>query len=178
MGGVWTPDGKIRLWSIDRGSAQILRSIALIKKPKNILELGTSAGYSTIWLGSAATEYGGKIFTVEMANPKIEMAKQSFSEAGLTGCITQVEGKISDVLDAWNKQLDMIFLDADKTNYLFYLKKFETYLLNDGAIIVADNAIDYADYMKDYTDYLYNNVHYTNQLIELGNGLLVSVYNK
>ena len=72
---IWVPNNEIKLWQIPRTSAEVLKCFALANKSKVILELGTSAGYSAIWLASAARQFDGKVYTIELAKPKIEMAK-------------------------------------------------------------------------------------------------------
>lgn len=173
--GVWTPNNEIKLWSVPRKTAEMLNAMVLEHRPKTILELGTSAGYSTLWLAQAAKQYGGKVYTVEMAKPKIEMAKNHFQKAGLAEHIKQLEGKVSDILSGWNKgKIDFVFMDADKKNYLSYLKQLEPFL-SERAVIAADNAIDFKDLMEDYLSYVSENGAYASQLIEIDNGLMVSV---
>lgn len=173
--GVWAPNGEIRLWSLPRRSAKILESLVLERCPKTILELGTSAGYSTLWLARAAKQYGGKVYTIEMAKPKIEMAKNNFKNAGLAEHIEQLEGKVSEVLSGWDKgKIDFVFMDADKKNYLSYLKQLEPFL-SDRAVVTADNAIDFKDLMGDYLSYVLESGLYKSRLIKIDNGIMVSV---
>lgn len=174
---VWTPNGEIKLWSVPRKTAEILNALVMVSRPKTILELGTSAGYSTLWLAKAAEQYGGKVHTIELAKPKIEMAGKHFQKAGLSECIEQLEGKISDILPRWDKgQIDFVFMDADKKNYLSYLKQLEPFL-SEGAVIAADNAIDFKGLMDDYLIYVSESGKYKSRLIEIDNGLMVSVKN-
>lgn len=172
--GVWTPKNEIKLWSVGRTSAQILKSFALAKKPKITLELGTSAGYSTIWLASATRQFGGQIYTIEMARPKIEMAAKYFKKTKLDKYIVQIDGRISDVLKKWNKKLDFVFLDADKKNYLNYIKNIEPFL-NKGAIVIADNACNYGYLMKDYLNYVSKSKKYYSFLLNIDHGLMISI---
>jgi predicted O-methyltransferase YrrM len=172
--GHWSHNNKIKLWSVGRATGELLREIVLTKKPQVVLELGTSAGYSSIWIASALPE-NGKLFTVEISPQKIEMAEQCFKDVGLTESIIQIKGSILDVLESWDKMVDMVFIDADKREYLEYMKKIEPYL-NHGAVIIADNMINFAEYVKDYKEYLYSNKNYSNQFLEIEDGLLISTY--
>ncbi len=171
---IWVPGDQVKLWSVPRQTGQLLRLFTLAKKPPIILELGTSAGYSAIWLASAAKEYGGKVYTVELAKPKIRMAEKYFKAAGLDGYIEQIEGKIEEVLNKWDKTINFVFLDADKMKYATYIQQFEKHL-GEGAIIIADNAISHADLMKDYLDYVGKSDSYISHLITIDNGLMVSI---
>ncbi len=171
---VWAPNNEIKLWSIPRPSAEILKILVLARRPKVILELGTSAGYSTMWLAAAARLIGGRVYTIELAKPKIEMAKKYFAKAKVTEVITQLEGKISQVLGKWSRKVDFVFLDADKPNYLSYIKQFEPHLTK-GAVIVADNATDFKEDMKDYLKYVTTSPKYHSYLLDIDHGLMITV---
>ncbi|MEK7587108.1 MAG: class I SAM-dependent methyltransferase [Patescibacteria group bacterium] len=171
---IWVPNNEIKLWQIPRTSAEVLKSFALANKAKVILELGTSAGYSAIWLASATRHFDGKVYTVELAKPKIEMAKKYFEKAKLDKFIEQIEGKISEVLEKWNKEIDLVFLDADKQNYFAYIKQFEPFL-KKGSVVIADNVSDFGHLMKDYLEYVSRNPKYYSFLLNIDHGLMISV---
>jgi len=171
---IWVPNNEIRLWQIPRTSAEILKGFALANKSKVILELGTSAGYSAIWLASAVRQFNGKVYTIELTKPKIEMAKKYFRMTNLDKYIEQIEGRISEVLGRWNKKVDFVFLDADKKNYLQYIKQFEPFL-KKGSIIIADNALDFGHLMKDYLNYVTKSPKYYSFLLRVDHGLMVSI---
>lgn len=171
---IWVPNNEIKLWQIPRTSAEVLKAFALSNKSKVVLELGTSAGYSALWLASAVKQFDGKVYTIELAKPKIEMAKKYFKKAKLDKYIEQIEGRISDVLGKWNKKVDFVFLDADRQNYLAYVKQFEPFL-KSGSIIIADNASDFGHLMKDYLDYVSKSSKYYSFLLNIDHGLMVSI---
>ncbi len=171
---IWVPKNEIRLWQIPRTSAEVLKAFALSNKSKVVLDLGTSAGYSALWLASAVRQFDGKVYTIELAKPKIEMAKKYFKKAKLDKYIEQIEGRISEVLGKWNKKVDFVFLDADKQNYLAYIKQFEPFL-KSGSIIIADNASDFGHLMKDYLDYVSKSSKYYSFLLNIDHGLMVSI---
>jgi predicted O-methyltransferase YrrM len=171
---IWVPNNEIKLWQIPRKSAEIIKGFALSNKSKTILELGTSAGYSGIWLASVAKKFNGKLYTIELAKPKIKLAKNYFKKAKLDKYIVQLNDSVFNVLNTWNKKIDFVFLDADKTNYLKYIKKFEPFL-KKGSIIIADNAVDYGNLMKDYLKYVQTSSKYYSFLLNVDNGLMVSI---
>jgi|SRR3989344_1770153 len=175
--GIKAPEynNEIRLWQIPRSTGQLLKLLVLLKRPNLILELGTSAGYSALWLASGLKELKkGKIYTIELAKPKILMARNYFNKAELNSKIKQIEGDFSKVLSGWNKRIDFIFMDADKSNYYKYLKIIEPWL-NKDAIIIADNALDFKDLMKDYLDYVSKSKKYYSYLLNLDHGLMISI---
>jgi len=174
--GVWLPpDNTVRMWTVPRTTAEYLQEMVEEKQPKTILELGTSSGFSTLFLAAGARPYGGHVYTIEMAQPKIDIAQDAIDRVGFQDTITILKGEITPVLHSWDKKIDFIFMDADKHNYLSYMKQIEPYLA-DGAVIIADNAIDFNDLMQDYIDYMKNNSAYNTVLLEKDNGLLVSEY--
>ena len=172
--GVWLPKNEVRAWAIPRQSAEILKILVLANKSKTVLELGTSFGYSAIWLASAVKELNGKVHTVDLIKPKIKEAKKNFKKAKLEKFINQIEGEILQVLSKWNKKIDFVFLDADKPNYLKYIKKMEPYF-KKGTIIVADNATDFGYAMEDYLKYVSSDSKYRSYLLNIDHGLMISV---
>lgn len=172
--GVWLPeDNTIRMWSVPRSTGEYLYEQILKYRPEIILELGTSSGYSALWMAAAARTYGGHVYSIELAPAKISIAKQYIARAGFSDHITILEGYIDTVLDDWKKAADFVFLDADKHNYLNYIKKIEPFLA-EGSVVIADNAVDFADLMQDYTAYMKNSSAFKTTLLEKDNGLLVS----
>jgi predicted O-methyltransferase YrrM len=110
-----------------------------------------------------------------MSSFKVEIARESFKKAGLSGLITQIEGDILKVLSTWNTKIDMVFIDADKYDYLKYIKKLES-SLNNGAVIVADNMTNFANEVKNYVKYMNRGSKYVSQFVGIEDGLLLSIY--
>lgn len=167
-------NGNLCPLAIPRSSAEILRLLVLLKNPKTVLELGTSMGYSALWLASGLNDKESKVHTIESAKNKSEKAREYFKNAKLDGQIVQIDGNISDVLSKWDKKIDLVFMDADKKNYLNYTKQIEPFL-KEGSVIIADNVLDYGHLMKDYLSYIEKSDRYTSQLIKIDHGLIVSV---
>ena len=154
----------IFLAQVPRRTAELLKIFVLIKKPKIILELGTSAGYSALFLASG----NGKVYTIEKDKRKLELSKKFLKKDN----IIQLEGDISEVLMDWKEKIDLLFIDADKKKYLKYLKILEPFL-NDNVLIIADNATSHKELMQDYIDYV--NENYNRYLLDIDNGLMISV---
>ncbi|MFT5849940.1 MAG: putative O-methyltransferase YrrM [Patiriisocius sp.] len=172
--GVWLPpDGVVRMWSVPRSTADFLKTFVEEHTPLTTLELGTSSGYSTLFMAAGARSYGGKVFSIEMAQPKIDIAQSYINRVGFTDDITIIKGEIAQVLASWDQKIDLVFLDADKLNYLQYIQMLEPHL-NAGAIIIADNAVDFAYLMPDYIAYMKESGKYQTQLLAMDNGLLIS----
>jgi predicted O-methyltransferase YrrM len=172
--GIWVPDNEIKAWAIPPRSGQILKALVLASRAQTILELGTSFGYSTLWLGLAAKHNEGKVYTIELAKPKIATAAKYFEKAGLREHIAQLEGRITEQLNAWTRPIDFVFLDADKANYYAYLQQIEPHL-KKGSVVVADNACDYGHLMEDFIKYLSTNEAYLGDVVNIDHGLMIAV---
>jgi len=118
---------------------------------KNILEIGTLAGYSSIWLARALPDEG-KLTTLEISVEHAEAAKINFNKAGLNDKIDLIIGNAMDSLDKLkNKKFDLVFIDADKTGYPGYFDKV-ILLMNKGGIIAADNTLRKGQVIRENTD--------------------------
>ncbi|HVA82624.1 MAG TPA: class I SAM-dependent methyltransferase [Candidatus Aquilonibacter sp.] len=149
---VWMPNKEMRLWQIPRRTGLFLYWIANQTKSKEILELGTSAGYSGMWQALGAKPNGGVVYTADMSMLKIGMASKNFKAAGVDN-IVQLRGTIAEVLSTWHRPVDLIFLDADKQNYANYLQ-MALPKLKVGGYVVADNAVDFMELMTGLIDAL------------------------
>lgn len=116
---------------------RFLQVLIALSGAKSIVEIGTLAGYSTIWMARALPP-GGHITTINKDKPHIEMAKGFFAESDVNDRITMLEGDAHDVLPTLNGQYDMVFIDADKISYNDYLDWAEKHI-RPGGLIVADN---------------------------------------
>lgn len=140
----------IKFWSVPQMTAKVLEYLVFYSGAKNILEIGTSAGYSTIHLANATKYNNGKVHTIEILNEKAKIAKINFKETGLEKTINLLQADASIILNNWNYGLiDFVFLDADKENYGKYFEHLIP-LMSKNGIIVADNINDYGHMMQDY----------------------------
>ncbi len=156
--------GKLNfMFNVPRETGELLNLLVRIKKPKKILEIGTSNGYSTIWLA----EPGFPIISIEADPKKIILAKENFKKAGLKN-IKILQGFALDVLKNLKEKFDFVFIDATKKEYLDYFKLLK---LNENAIVVADNIISHN--ISDYHNYV--NKNYKGQLIKIGSGVEVTI---
>ncbi|MFH1591942.1 MAG: O-methyltransferase [Candidatus Woesearchaeota archaeon] len=156
--------GKERhMFNIPKEAGEFLNLLVKIKKPKNILEVGTSNGYSTIWLGLD----GDKIVTIEKNPEKLKLAKENFKKAGLKNTKV-IEGDALEILHKLNEKFDFVFIDAIKKDYLNYFKLIK---FNKGAIVVADNILTHN--LKEYCDFVREK--YKSCLVKIGNGVEVTI---
>lgn len=130
--------------SIDVSPTQgkLLYLLAKIKGAKNILEIGTLGGYSSIWLARALPD-DGKLTTLEISHEHAKVAEQNIKEAKLQDKVEIIIGKALDTLPTLNESkplFDFIFIDADKPNNPHYLN-WALQLANSSALIIVDNVV-------------------------------------
>jgi predicted O-methyltransferase YrrM len=128
------------LLSVGREAGMLLYLLATGAQSRRILELGTSYGYSTVWLGAAARATGGKVLSLELRDFKIEHARQALTRAGLSTRVEFHQGDCLETLKTLPGPFDFVLLDVWKD---LYLPCFELVhpKLAPGAIIAADNML-------------------------------------
>lgn len=142
--------------------------------PKRILEVGTLIGYSAV-LMAKELESDAYLTTIEIHADEAELARENIKKAQVSATVDVVVGDAVKVLPKLSGKFDMVFIDAEKSEYLAYLRLVEK-KLHKGSIVVADNAGIFADQMKDYLDYVRSSGKYSSQYVPVGkDGLEVSV---
>ena len=117
---------------------RVLRQLTEAMGAKRVVEIGTSSGYSTIWLALAARASGGKVFTHEIDPEKIKIASANFKKAGLDDVITIIEGDAHQTIKQLKEPIDILFLDAEKKGYVDYLKQLLPLIRPGGLILGHD----------------------------------------
>jgi len=125
-------------WNIRPETAGLMHFLARTIRAKDVLELGTSNGYSTIWLADAVRPEKGKVITVDVNQRLLEIARQNFKRAKVSSYIETVLNTAMEAVTELEGPFDFVFLDATKTEYADYL---EVVLpkVRVGGIITADN---------------------------------------
>lgn len=134
----------LRLRAVTPEVGRFLNLMAKVIGARRILEIGTSGGYSTLWLADAARETGGVVTTLELDPAKVERARRTFVDAGVEGLVTVVPGDARETLATLEPGLDFVFLDAEKPLYLELLEPLVR-LLWPGGLLIADNLLSHAD---------------------------------
>ncbi|PYF75004.1 O-methyltransferase [Pedobacter nutrimenti] len=162
-----TPRNK-RLRQITRDTGKFLSLLTINIPEGEIIEIGTSAGYSTLWLAFAAKEKGKKVKTFELDEAKINLARETFRIAGLEDTIELVQG---DFLDYGHQlgQVALCFLDAEKEVYEKCFRLVSGHMVRNG-LIVADNAIDHYEGIKPMIDLAELDERFDCLMVPVGNG--------
>ena len=140
---------------------------------QNVLEVGASNGYSAIWIAAALQETGGKLVTLEYDSKRAAEAQAHLDEVGLDDIVEIRVGDALQEIPKYDLTFDLVFLDAEKGQYLKYL---ELVLPNvrKGSLIVADDTITMRDEMLDYVDFVFNTPLLNSVDIPLDDGIILS----
>jgi len=150
--------------SIGPVKGKILAEIVKKTRPKRILEVGALYGYSAILMAKNSPP-GVEIISVEKNPEHVRIAKENIKRANMEGSIRVVEGDGTTELRKLSGTFDLVFLDAEKTEYLAYLKAVERNL-HKGSVIVEDNVGIFKDQMQDYLEYIRNGDPYKSRTVE------------
>ena len=156
-------------------------------KPTKILEIGTAVGYSAMCFSEYLQE-GGRIDTIERDEERIQEAKENFKNVGVENKINLYEGDAVEILPTLNEKYDMVFIDAAKGKYPFFLKE-SLRMINPNGIIFADNILYKGYVMSDYNKHkqrtavrnlreyikeVSENPNLETKILEVGDGLAIS----
>jgi len=117
---------------------RFLRQVTEAIGAKRVVEIGTSSGYSTLWLALGVRGTGGRVITHDMDPEVLRIARENFKKAGLEGGITVVEGDAHETAKKLEGPIDLVFLDADKLGYIDYLQKILPLVRPGGLILGHD----------------------------------------
>lgn len=118
---------------------QVLIMLAKMIRPKTILELGTFTGYSAICLAKGLQK-GGKLVTIEIDDELESLATKYFEKAGVAHLVEQKIGAATEIIPVLEESFDLVFIDADKREYVEYYKLLID-RLKSGAYLIADNTL-------------------------------------
>ncbi|MCA9495752.1 MAG: class I SAM-dependent methyltransferase [Nanoarchaeota archaeon] len=165
-----------KYWNISWNLGIELSNLIKLHSPKNILEIGTSNGFSTLWMAKEIKK-NAKITTIEIDSKRFEEAKFNFQETNTDENIVQINGDVFDILSKITAnnldiEFDFIFLDAAQRRYLDLIKIIEKQkLLSKNAIIVADNVISHNN-MGEFLEYMQRN--YDCRTLTIDSGFLIA----
>lgn len=124
--------------SVPTEDGRILRLLVESLGAKHVVEIGTSVGYSGVWIGLGLLQTGGKMTTFDIDEGRAAKARENFKRAGMDRMITLVLGDAHQTVKQLKDPIDLLFLDADKEGYLDYLNQLLP-LVRPGGLIVAHN---------------------------------------
>lgn len=164
-----------RYRNIEVESAKLLAMLIRSQQAKRILEIGTSTGYSTLWLAEAAQSVGGKVQTLEIDRLRSAQAHKYAQEFGLEQQVDFWVGDAADFLAETTQVFDFILLDAERVDYVSYWADLKRLLQNAGSTLMIDNVISHAAEVKSFLELIKNDEDYMSTILPVGAGLCMVV---
>lgn len=171
-----TQDDRTRRFRcIEPESAALLGVLVRACKARRLLEIGTSNGYSTLWLADAAEDTGGHVLTLEVDAGRHQQALQNLTAHGLAA---RVDARCMDALDflEHNQEMfDWILLDAERPAYAGYWPYLRRALAASGAMLVVDNVLSHGEEVRDFVALVEADEDFVATTLPVGAGLLLVV---
>ena len=164
-----------RMLNITRDTGEFLAVLVRATAARRVLEIGTSNGYSTLWLADAARAIGGSVTTVECAEYKIGLASANFARSGLSPFITLVQDDAGCFLQRSDPSAhDLIFLDSERPEYLGWWPHLRR-VLRLGGLLIVDNATSHVEQMAPFVALVTADPGFATCLVPVGNGEFLAV---
>ena len=159
-------------WAVPRTTGEFLHLLILSSNLRRGIEIGTSYGFSGLWLGTAFRRTGGTLLTLDTNPAKTSHARQLFAKAGLSGVIRAETIDVEQVKD--ERGFDFAFIDADKASSVRYFEQLRP-LLAPRATIIADNILSHEAAMAPYVQHVRAQPDFASALAPIGSGLEITV---
>lgn len=141
--------GQPGMMNVPRSDGELLHRIILERNYRRGLEVGTSNGYSGIWMGMALRQTGGRLLTLEIDAERAALARKNFAAVGLDEVIELREGDALEIIPQLEGPFDFVFIDAWKPDYIRYFEMLYPKVRPGGAIL-AHNVSSHGQEMKDF----------------------------
>ncbi len=159
-----------RMLNITRDTGEFLSVLVRAMNARRVLEIGTSNGYSTLWLALAAKAIDGHVTTVELSDFKLALAASNFAQSGLAAFITQVHDEAGAVLrGSPESSFDLVFLDSERAEYLGWWPDIRR-VLRKGGLLVVDNATSHSAEMAPFVALVAADTDFATCTVPVGNG--------
>ncbi|MEG1274011.1 MAG: class I SAM-dependent methyltransferase [Acinetobacter sp.] len=162
-----------RYRNIEPESGRFLSMLIRAQQSKSILEIGTSTGYSTLWLAEAARQTQAMITTLEVDAERVTQAKQYATEIDLADLINFKVIDAQVYLEAEQEIFDFILLDAERDAYVSYWPHLSRLLKAKGGLLVVDNVISHAAEVEEFIALIQQDPRFIMSIVPIGAGLLM-----
>ncbi len=160
---------------VEADSAQFLANVAMIRKPNKVLEIGTSTGFSTLWLAYGLRHCPNVCFiSLDIDKIRSDVAKNHLQAVGLSTLVDLKVQDASDYLSQNQEIFDFIFLDAERKFYRDYTEYLHR-ALTIGSVLVVDNVISHSGEVQYFLAMFKNDERYICHTLDIGAGLFMAV---
>ncbi len=162
-------------WNIPRKTGVLMNMFIKMMNAKSALEIGTSNGYSGLWLAKALKTTGGKLTTIEYYDKRQSIAIENFKTCGVFDIVRPLQGSACDIIKSFDasEKFDFVFIDANKREYVEYFNLIKPHL-TDKAMIVADNITSHAEKVQTFIDAVDADDEFQYEIVEVPGGILVA----
>lgn len=160
--------------AVPREAGAFMHALILATGAKRAVEIGTSYGYSGLWIASALAENGGRLITIDREQRKTESAQTAFESAGLLDRVELRTGSAADVLVIIDGPIDFVLNDADKENCKRYVELMVDKLA-DRAIVLTDNTLTHSEQLAGFLAWIRGRPDFCSAHVPVGNGMELSV---
>jgi len=159
-----------KMLNITRDTGELLALLVQTRGAQAVLEIGTSNGYSTLWLAEAVKRLDGRVTTIERDEKKISLADANFQRAGLSPWIILLAGEVGSLFPSLpTAGYQLIFLDSDRQHYQGWWPEIRRLLAPRG-LLVVDNAISHESEMRDWMAQVRRDPDFLTSLVPVGKG--------
>jgi predicted O-methyltransferase YrrM len=170
-----TTERSRRMLNITRDTGEFLAVLVRATVARRVLEIGTSNGYSTLWLADVTRAIGGAVTTIELSEYKVGLAMQNFARSGLAAFITLRHDDAGGGLGrAADSAFDLVFLDSERPEYVGWWPHLKR-VLRPGGLLVVDNATSHVEEMAPFVTLVEADPNFTTSLVPVGNGEFLAV---
>lgn len=155
-------------------SAALIALLVRAKQARKVLEVGTSNGYSTLWLADAVRDTGGSLRTLEIDKARKKAARQNLREAKLEDYVRMEVCDAGEFLRDYPKYFDVVLLDADRSQYTAYWPHLQRILTKPGSLLVVDNVLSHADEVQAFIALVEADKNFSSMVLDIGAGLLLA----
>ena len=165
-------------WNVPRKTGILLNTFIKMMNAKSVLEIGTSNGYSGLWLSKALKETGGRLTTIEFYDKRQSIAIENFKTCGVMDIVRPLQGSACEILESLDEseKFDFVFIDACKKEYVKYFELVKPHLTQK-AMIVADNIISHSEKVQDCIAAVDADEEFQYAIVEVPGGILTAYRN-
>ena len=165
----WMPKSQTGMLNVDANEGRLLRDNVIKAKTRRALEIGSSNGYSSIWIALGCHKTGGHLTTLEIEDAKVKLARENFQSAGVDSLITLVHGDALKEIPKLQGPFEFVFIDAWKGDYVKYLDMVLP-MVPPGGIIMAHNTRNLKSELLAFIERVQNDPQLKTELVEPGPG--------
>ncbi|MCQ2753989.1 MAG: O-methyltransferase [bacterium] len=162
-------------WNVPKETGLLINTFIKMINAQNVLEIGTSNGYSGLWIAKALKSTGGKLTTIEYYEKRQSVAIENFKKCGVADIVSPLQGDACEVINNLDKdeKFDFVFIDANKGEYVKYLELIKPHLTQK-AMIVADNIISHLLKVQPFIEAIENDKDFQSEILEMPGGILIA----